>query len=133
MDRIFLDANVLFSAAYGAGTRGGGLCRLWELVEVELVTSAYAVEEARRNLSTEEQRARLEELANKVRVVPEMAGPFPVRADLPEKDLPILGAAMQAGATHLITGDQAHFGPFYGRMIAGVLILRPAAYLRSKA
>ena len=132
MERVFLDANVLFSAAYGTGTRGSGLCRLWELADVELVTSGYALEEARRNLSTEEQRARLDELASKVRVVPETAGPFPVRVDLPEKDLPILGAAMQAGATHLITGDRTHFGAFYGQRIAGVLILRPAAYLGTK-
>ena len=132
MERVFLDANVLFSAAYGTGPRGSGLCRLWDLADVELVTSGYALEEARRNLSTEEQRARLDELASKVRVVPETAGPFPVRVDLPEKDLPILGAAMQAGATHLITGDRTHFGAFYGQRIAGVLILRPAAYLGTK-
>jgi hypothetical protein len=39
------------------------------------------------------------------------------------------------GATHLLTGDQQHFGPLFGQQIAGVLILSPGEYLqrRSKA
>jgi uncharacterized protein len=44
LDRVFLDANVLFSAAYASGA---GLQRLWKLSEIELVTSHYAVAEAR--------------------------------------------------------------------------------------
>jgi hypothetical protein len=44
LDRIFLDANVLFSAAY---LENSGLGRLWQLEGVELLSSAYAVEEAR--------------------------------------------------------------------------------------
>lgn len=39
-------------------------------------------------------------------------------------------AAAAAGATHVLTGDVTHFGPFYGRRAAGVLILPPADYLR---
>ena len=52
---------------------------------------------------------------------------------LPEKDRPILLAAVRAGATHLITGYFAHFGPYYGKRIGGVLILPPARYLREFA
>jgi len=44
MDRLFLDANVLFSAAYMADAR---LRELWRLRDVELWTSRYALEEAR--------------------------------------------------------------------------------------
>lgn len=51
MDRLFLDANILFSAAYRPDA---GLRRLWEVPNVELVTSAYAGEEARRNLDLPE-------------------------------------------------------------------------------
>ena len=43
MDVVFLDANVLFSAAYRSEA---GLQRLWDLKGVELVSSMYAVEEA---------------------------------------------------------------------------------------
>jgi hypothetical protein len=47
---------VLFLAAYG---RDRGLRRLWTLPGVELLTSAYALAEARRNLAERGQRARL--------------------------------------------------------------------------
>jgi predicted nucleic acid-binding protein len=56
MDRLLLDANVLFSAAYMADAR---LRELWRLRDVELWTSRYALEEARVNLSDEAQRERL--------------------------------------------------------------------------
>ncbi len=59
MDRLFLDANVLFSAAY---REDAGLVELWKLEDVELVTSAYAFEEARRNLTDDEQIERLQAL-----------------------------------------------------------------------
>jgi hypothetical protein len=52
--------------------------------------------------------------------------------ELPAKDWPILWAAVVAKATHLVTGDVRHFGPYFGRSIAGVLIIRPADYLREK-
>ena len=49
---------------------------------------------------------------------------------LPDKDRPILLAAITARATHLLTGDVQHFGPYFGQQIDGVMILPPAAYLR---
>jgi len=47
---------------------------------------------------------------------------------LPENDLPILLAAIDGRATHLLTGDWEHFGPFFRQEVAGVLILPPAEY-----
>jgi hypothetical protein len=47
---------------------------------------------------------------------------------LPEKDLPILLAAIDGGATHLVTGDWEHFGPYFGQEVADVLILPPSEY-----
>jgi uncharacterized protein len=126
---LFLDANVLFSAAYHAQSR---LRELWTLPRVELVTSEYAWEEAERNLPRLEQRQRLYALAPGVRLVGER-GPWPLPPDviLPDKDRPIPSAALQCGATHLITGDATHFGVWYGKHIQRVLVLRPAAYLAS--
>jgi predicted nucleic acid-binding protein len=129
VDRLFLDANVLFSAAYRAEA---GVGRLWRVKRVTLVTSTLAVEEARRNLPEAGQGRRLAELLKKVEVgealmlAPERRGEI----ELPEKDWPILGGAAASGATHLITGDQRHFGPYVGRQILGVRIVRPADYLR---
>jgi predicted nucleic acid-binding protein len=47
VDRVFLDANVLFSAAYRSDS---GLLKLWKLKRTKLITSTYALEEARTNL-----------------------------------------------------------------------------------
>lgn len=47
-DRLFLDANVLFSAAY---REDAGVAFLWSLDDVVLSTSSYAIEEAERSLT----------------------------------------------------------------------------------
>ena len=52
-DRVFLDANILVSAVWRADN---GLLALWQLTDVELLTSAYAIVEADRNIRTAEQR-----------------------------------------------------------------------------
>lgn len=130
MDRLFLDANVLFSAAYRPGAP---LRRLWRLSGAELLTSSYATEEARRNFREDRQREDLAELLASVSVIETSVAPgsHPTleNVQLPQKDWPILLAAITAGATHLITGDFTHFGPYYGERVGGVLILPPARYL----
>ena len=67
MDRLFLDANVLFSAAYRSDA---GVQRLWSAPKAELVTSDYAVEEATRNLVNPDQGERLDGLLESVEIVP---------------------------------------------------------------
>jgi predicted nucleic acid-binding protein len=128
VDRLFLDANVLFSAAYRPDA---GVARLWEVSNAVLLTSSYVVEEARRNLTGKDQRTRLEELLKKVEIGEAMMLPPELRGeiDLPEKDWPVLGGAAAAGATHLITGDLRHFGAYFGEEVLGVQILKPADYL----
>jgi hypothetical protein len=129
VDELFLDANVLFSAAYRPDAP---IRRLWGLSGARLLTSSYAAEEARRNLREGRQREDFEELLASVFIVDAFADPeaHPVLKDvsLPEKDMPILLATVGAGATHLITGDLTHVGPYYGRRIMGVLVLPLAAY-----
>ena len=127
MSRAFLDANVLFSAAYREKSR---LARLWNRPGAELITSAYAAEEARRNLTSPDQRARLESLRSRMRIVAESDAPMPAGVKLPDKDHPILKAAIAAEATHLITGDVKDFGRYLGARIAGVLVVTPAGFLR---
>ncbi len=134
MDRLFLDANVLFSATY---REDAGVRRLWQLRETELLTSSYAVEEARRNLRTAEQRAELNELLETVRVsnlLADPAGHPEIEGSvLPEKDLPIVRTAVGSECTHLITGDRKHFGHLFGKEVAGVRIARPADHLAVRA
>jgi len=127
MDRLFLDANVLFSAAYRPDA---GLRRLWSLRHAELCSSRYAVEEAKLNLSEESQRRRLAMLVNRLSLFDPIAGTLPSGITLPEKDVPILLAAIATRATHLLTGDLQHFGPYLGKRVAGILVLLPGEYLR---
>ena len=128
METVFLDANILFSAAYRPGS---GLRRLWGLKGVALVTSAYSVEEARHNLPLPAQRDELLRLLNRLTIVPAPppGTPLPESDALPEKDRPILLAAVAARATHLLTGDVTHFGRYFGKRVHGVLILSPAEFL----
>ena len=130
MDRVFLDANVLFSAAYRSDSR---LRELWSLTGVTLISSDYAIEEARRNLAIHrpERIDHLDQLIACLTIVSTPAvSPFSNQdVSLAEKDAPILAAAISSDATHLLTGDKAHFGELLGKTIRGVLILSPAAYL----
>lgn len=130
MDRLFLDANVLFSTAY---REDAGVARLWSLGNAALVTSDYAIEEARRNLADEDQIERLNALVTRLEVTAARTLATSLRGDidLPEQDWPIVGGAVGAGATHLITGDVKHFGPHFGKKLLGVLVLSPAGYLRA--
>src|SRR5712692_9429997 len=63
MDRLFLDANALFSAAYRPNP---GLLKLWKLKNVILCSSRHALEEARINLTHEVQPSRLARLSRNI-------------------------------------------------------------------
>ncbi len=130
MDRLFLDANVLFSAAY---REPAGLLRLWELSDTHVFTSRYAAAEARRNLPAKEQQMRLDSILERTELTDE-GDPRTIddEEQLPEKDRPILRAAVLGKATHLITGDLAHFGRFFGKRLQGVMVMPPADYLESR-
>jgi predicted nucleic acid-binding protein len=106
-----------------------GLLRLWKLKNVLLCSSRYALEEARINLTDEVQQVRLTRLATRIHLFDALSSELPPKVALPDKDIPILLAAIAAKATHLITGDVRHFGPYFGKKIAGILVLLPADYL----
>ncbi|MDR7554170.1 MAG: PIN domain-containing protein [Armatimonadota bacterium] len=127
MDLVFLDANVLFSAAYRPTSR---LRTLWTLQGIRLLTSAQAVEEARRNLDSPQQRAELMRLIEQMEVTaaPRRQRELPI--DLPPDDRMVLLAAIEARATHFLTGDVRHFSGYYGMDVQEVRILTPAEYLR---
>ena len=130
MDRLFLDAKVLFSAAYRPDA---GLLRLWQLKHAVLCTSHYASEEARINLIDDVQRQRLAKLLEIIEFCDPPEGEPPDAISLPEKDVPIIRAAIEARATHLFTGDVRHFGPYSGKNVGGVLISLPGEYLRGQS
>ena len=123
--RIFLDANILFSAAKS----DGAVRRLLELVTAEghvLCADGYVAEEARRNLAAKGPTG-LAVLLDRLEVAPAQADPDSMAAAraLPEKDRPVLVAAARTKCEALVTGDRTHFGAFYGRSLGGVAIHSP--------
>jgi uncharacterized protein len=128
MDRLFLDANILFSAAYKTDS---GLLQLWKFKDVVLCSSRYALEEARINLADEGQK-RLTKLSVVIHLFEACPRKLPRGISLAEKDMPILLAAIEARATYLLTGDLQHFGRYFGKQIEGVRIALPGEYLRMR-
>lgn len=128
--RVFLDANVLFSAAKSDGAVRE-LLRLLERFGHRGCVDSYVVEEARRNLFAKapERLADLDALLARLesalarRVDPGLEASLP----LPPKDRPVLAAAIGQGCDALVTGDRTHFGALYGRTFKGVTVYSPRA------
>lgn len=129
--RVFLDANILFSAAKSDGAVRT-LLRLLIEHGHECCADAYVVAEARRNLQVKGAQALrvLEALLPRLELA---AAVPPARTDarvgetawLPEKDRPVLASAIRMGCDALVTGDRTHFGGGYGRTFGGVTIYSP--------
>ena len=131
MIRVFLDANILFSAAW---REGSGLVRLWGMPDIQLVTSPYALTEAQRNIQIKRPAAqqRFSSLLEKVEISPATAALSAVYG-LPEKDCPILEAAVGSGCTVLLTGDVTHFGHLLGTEADGVQVMTVSMFLQLEA
>jgi hypothetical protein len=129
---LFLDANVLFTAAHNSDGKAAFLFDELAAGHWELISSPFAIEEARRNIAAKyaQRLNRLDELAEKL-----IRGPQPASRrtliDLPENDRPIFLAAQASRATHLLTGDLKHFGPHMNRpgQSSGIVIQTVAEYL----
>ena len=126
--RIFLDANILFSAAKS----DGAVRRLLELLAKaghECCVDGYVVEEARRNIAVKAPGALalLESLVASMRRSETQHVDRALEAELPlpEKDQPVLAAAIRLGCNALVTGDRSHFGPLYGKTVRGVTVHSP--------
>ncbi len=132
--RIFLDANVLFSAALGVNSGLRGFFSLASVGLCELVSSPFALDEARRN-TARKQPAKSPDLEQLISLMTICREAMPATSEwarscgLPDKDAPILAAAVQAAADILVTGDRAHFGMLYERKWRGVEVLTPRAAL----
>jgi predicted nucleic acid-binding protein len=126
--RIFLDANVLFSAAKSDGAVRQ-LVALLLRARHQCFVDGYVVEEARRNLVAKAPAGVpiLEALLTKLHVAAMHPGDIDpeVMALLPQKDQPILAAAIRLRCEALVTGDRTHFGFAYGKKLGGVTIHSP--------
>src|SRR5258706_449714 len=126
--RIFLDANVLFSASKFNGAVRLLVRRLLDAGH-ECLADEYVVIEARRNLEAKgpEALAVLDALLAQIRVAaPRAPGGAAKDTDwLPQKDQPVLYAAMRLKCQALVAGDRTHFGQGYGKAYGGVTIHSP--------
>ena len=130
--KLFLDANLLFTAAKNPGGKAAFVIELAGEGHWEVVTSSFAIEEARRNLEAKspEVISEFETLMGDVGVVPAVFNETcPI--DLPEKDAPIFLSALGARCTHLLTGDLKDFGRFMNvpKQTSGILIQTVAEFL----
>jgi predicted nucleic acid-binding protein len=128
--RVFLDANILFSAAKSDGAIRSFLGGL-RACEHTLVADAYVVAEARRNIEVKFPAA-LGDFETVLSQIEFFTGvyeslPSEIAPELPEKDRPVLAAAIQYRCDALVTGDKLHFGNLYGQHIEGVMIHSPAS------
>ena len=134
MNRLFLDANVLFTAAHNPDGKASLIISLGIKGAWEVYTSGFALEEARRNLAAKYPSIEktFNKLSSALTIVSESpAAPYPDSLDY--KDRPIFQTAYACRATHLITGDIAHFGKLMNgpEETKGITILTPAMFLSS--
>ena len=128
--RIFLDANILFSAARA----DGAIRRLLVLLDKAKHTcwvDGFVIEEARRNLAAKSPSGlpELDTLIERLHRIPTQPRNFDLEAmlPLPEKDRPVLAAAIQSKCHALVTGDRTHFGALFGKSLHGVAIYSPGS------
>jgi predicted nucleic acid-binding protein len=122
--RVFLDANVLFTAAHNPKGKAAFIIELGVAGHFSLFTSDAARKEAERNLSAKYPDAfpLLVALISQITLVKEdLSAPFP--DGLPIKDAVIFQAASACSATHFLTGDLRHFGPFMNQPDASCSII----------
>ena len=126
--RVFLDANILFSAVWSDGAVRRLLNDLLEAGHA-CVADGYVWSEAERNLITHRSQAlaALHELGAVIELHAPFAGGGVVldAPNLPEKDEPVLASAVALRCDTLVTGDRTHFGGLWGTTVAGVRVLSP--------
>ena len=130
--KIFLDANVLFTAAHNPKGKSAFIVELGSESYWSVVTCGLALKEANRNLMAKfpEYYGQLSARSKAIEMVPTvLEGVCPV--DLPEKDRPILLSAIEARCSHLLTSDLKHYGKHMNQSekTCGVDILTVAEFL----
>lgn len=119
--RVFLDANILFSGSLPKSLLAGFLENLKD--HAELLTNAYAMSEAERNLAAKMPGSlqRFRKLTTSLTLVPIQL--FDTEVPLARKDQPILCGAIAGEADFLVTGDKKDFGHLFGKTVSGVRVV----------
>ena len=119
--RVFLDANVLFSAS----NPDSNIARLleWLFESGTAVASDLAVQEAKRNLVLKRPQwvEGFEKICTRLELVPSAQFALPVA--LEAKDVPLLCAAIAGKCQFFATGDKRDFGHLDGKTVLGVEVI----------
>jgi predicted nucleic acid-binding protein len=130
----YLDANVLFSAVHQRPSAPGLLIDFAAAGRVRAVSSAFTLEEARRNLAVKSPDAipAWERMRNTCTMSPSTSSATIAWSteQIAARDAPILAAAIDARCDWLVTGDRRNFGRFFGSKQRGVLVITPSEALR---
>jgi predicted nucleic acid-binding protein len=121
--RVFLDANILFSASNSGSNIRDLVMRL--IRDHSVVSSYYAREEAMRNLLLKRPAWESDclELIQSIQIVRGLDRVVPV--EICSKDRPILASALQAQCDFLLTGDRKDFGHLIGDKVGSLQIVTP--------
>ena len=121
--KIFLDANILFSAA----KQGSVMSRFVKYLEQNhtVITSDYAQQEAYRNIvaKREEWQPGYKQILKLIEVVPSIDRQ--IQVEIADKDRPILATAIAQECDYLVTGDKRDFGHLFGHIVDKVKIATP--------
>jgi len=112
--KIFLDANVIYSAAKSESGASHGIFNLQSKYKLNFYSSSLALIEAERNLMEKENSeiiGRFYKLIKSIKIisVDSQQAKNHYKDIIEEKDAPILYGARQSGADFLLTLDRKHF------------------------
>jgi len=124
--RVFLDANVLFSASNPESIMGRLIKQA--ALRLTLMTNTFVETEARRNLTLKRPQwiSEFEQILEKTEQVADTMFDLPV--SLNQKDQPVLCSAIRSNCKYLVTGDKRDFGPLYDQTVEGVIIISPVQF-----
>ncbi|MBE2268134.1 MAG: putative toxin-antitoxin system toxin component, PIN family [Anaerolinea sp.] len=130
--KVFLDASVLFSAAYSAGGYARDLLVLAVQNRVQAVVSSDVLTEVERNITRkapdklESYRLLLKLINAELVADPSLEAVREVESYVVQKDAPIVAAAQQAQVDYLVTYDRKHLiDPVEVAQKSGLRIVTP--------
>ncbi len=139
MLRIFLDANIYF---VGFSSQGGASFLILEIArkkKIVLCASRLVLREADRNLRQKSTPENLKAFRRYIQKVKVYVVPFPqeettklYETSIHPKDLPVLGAALEAKSDYLLSLDKKHFlTPQFVSKVKKPKIMSPGDFLKN--
>jgi hypothetical protein len=130
--RLFLDSDVLFSACLQERSRQRAFFSLARLGACTLLGLGYVLRETERNLNRKAPWAlhAFADLGSVLELIdepPQSLSDWARAQGPPEKEAPILAAAVAGRADLLVTGDRRRFGPLFGGRFRGGVRVLPLA------